>query len=185
MTSIVVHGVTIPIGKGFERTYTLTITRSTQVTQGNVVSRLPPAAPFGQTLPTVNTSSSSSTRTTGLDGHGGMDSEATIDAKEVLVDELTVRFREPSTAGPISQLEDGSSTTSSRVQNVAPGVNVQWSDRLVSAGNTPLASGRNTPILLDGRASPLSSGRTTPDIGGAGAASAPRGALASPLKSPV
>lgn len=44
LTSIVVHGITIPVGKGFQRARTLTQTRSITglVGDGNNVSRLPP-----------------------------------------------------------------------------------------------------------------------------------------------
>lgn len=55
MTSIIVHGVTIPIGKSLHAT-TLTITRSTGATDANLVSRLPPAVPIGMPNPAVNKS---------------------------------------------------------------------------------------------------------------------------------
>lgn len=45
MTSVVVHGITIPIGKGFQRvrTYTIPTSRTSGSGSGNNVSRLPPA----------------------------------------------------------------------------------------------------------------------------------------------
>ncbi|WWC66335.1 uncharacterized protein I206_100236 [Kwoniella pini CBS 10737] len=44
LTSVLVHGVTIPIGKGFQRARTMTISRSSTGinSQNNLVSRLPP-----------------------------------------------------------------------------------------------------------------------------------------------
>ena len=51
LTSVIVHGITIPFGKGFQRARTLTITRSLVRSQskstGNDVSRLPPPVPVG------------------------------------------------------------------------------------------------------------------------------------------
>ncbi|ORY33688.1 Sodium/hydrogen exchanger family-domain-containing protein [Naematelia encephala] len=48
-TSVIVHGVTIPLGKGFQRVRTLTITRSQSASFADTarVSRLPPALPIG------------------------------------------------------------------------------------------------------------------------------------------
>jgi hypothetical protein len=48
LTSVVVHGVTIPIGKGLGRTFTLT--RSTGASGNNLISRLPPPLPIGGQL---------------------------------------------------------------------------------------------------------------------------------------
>jgi NhaP-type Na+/H+ or K+/H+ antiporter len=46
-TSIVVHGITIPIGKGFQNVRSLTLTRSQTDTAADRVSRLPAPLPFG------------------------------------------------------------------------------------------------------------------------------------------
>lgn len=46
MTSVVVHGVTIPLGKGFQRAATITLSRTS--TAADLVGvRLPPAVPVG------------------------------------------------------------------------------------------------------------------------------------------
>lgn len=49
LTSIIVHGITIPIGKGFHSvsTRTFTLSRSQTQTQPDNVSRLPAPLPFG------------------------------------------------------------------------------------------------------------------------------------------
>ncbi|TXT11265.1 hypothetical protein VHUM_02016 [Vanrija humicola] len=46
MTSVVVHGVTIPLGKGFQRAATITLSR-TSTAADLVGARLPPAVPVG------------------------------------------------------------------------------------------------------------------------------------------
>lgn len=48
LTSVIVHGVTIPIGKSMQHTLTLTRTKS----GSQFISRLPPPVPFGGALPT-------------------------------------------------------------------------------------------------------------------------------------
>lgn len=167
MTSIIVHGITIPIGKGFHRT--LTVTRSSQTTGTTTVSRLPPAVPIGQVLPTqrmADGSESTSTRVAVSEGRDASDSKA--DGKVMVGDEPVVRFQVPSDGGVIisHQREDGDSKPPSRVSSFGPASGLQWSERAGSS-NTPSASGRNTPILVDNRATPMSSGRTTPDNAGA------------------
>lgn len=47
LTSVIVHGITIPIGKGFNHARTLTLTFSTGAPTNNLVSRLPAPVPFG------------------------------------------------------------------------------------------------------------------------------------------
>ncbi|WVR05954.1 hypothetical protein IAU60_002981 [Kwoniella sp. DSM 27419] len=60
LTSVVVHGVTVPLGKGFQRAKTITMTRSsTGRTDGNVVSRLPP--PVGALIPGMGSGSNETT----------------------------------------------------------------------------------------------------------------------------
>lgn len=53
LTSVIVHGITIPIGKGFHHARSLTISRSqtANLTGGGGISRLPPA----KSLPTTRT----------------------------------------------------------------------------------------------------------------------------------
>ncbi|EIW72414.1 hypothetical protein TREMEDRAFT_36687 [Tremella mesenterica DSM 1558] len=45
LTSVVIHGITIPVGKGFQRARTSTLSRS-QTTTAGIVSRLPPPVPL-------------------------------------------------------------------------------------------------------------------------------------------
>lgn len=48
LTSVIVHGITIPIGKGFQNARSLTLTRSvTGLTGADRISRLPAPLPFG------------------------------------------------------------------------------------------------------------------------------------------
>ncbi|ORX36017.1 Sodium/hydrogen exchanger family-domain-containing protein [Kockovaella imperatae] len=46
-TSIVVHGITIPVGKGFQRARTITRNTGSRAPSTNEVSRLPPPVPLG------------------------------------------------------------------------------------------------------------------------------------------
>ncbi|EKD05460.1 hypothetical protein A1Q2_00221 [Trichosporon asahii var. asahii CBS 8904] len=55
LTSVIVHGITIPIGKSMQ--HTLTLTRSKSGAQ--FISRLPPPVPFGGALPTHDTNATS------------------------------------------------------------------------------------------------------------------------------
>jgi hypothetical protein len=54
LTSVIVHGITIPVGKGFQHARTLTRSQTaTGLVESGGVSRLPPAVPLGtKTLPT-------------------------------------------------------------------------------------------------------------------------------------
>ncbi|WWC58656.1 uncharacterized protein I303_101200 [Kwoniella dejecticola CBS 10117] len=78
LTSVLVHGVTIPIGKGFQMARTMTISRSstgvTNQSQNNLVSRLPPPVSLPSTPAQTMTMTSTSDNTFSLSkkGENGM-----------------------------------------------------------------------------------------------------------------
>lgn len=91
LTSIIVHGVTIPVGKGFQHARTLTLSRSNTGLMGaNSVSRLPAPVPLppGAALPLASAPSGS------LVGLG----ESPESLPAGTPDATTIRFREPDKA---------------------------------------------------------------------------------------
>jgi len=93
LTSIIVHGVTIPVGKGFQHARTLTMSRSnTGLVGSNTVSRLPTPVPIppGAALPLANARSGNEI--------GMRESSEPLSAGGMAVgvpDTATIRFREP------------------------------------------------------------------------------------------
>ena len=87
LTSIIVHGITIPVGKGFHHAATRTNTqnRSSSNLVGSGVSRLPPAVPLGSK---------------------GMTPAPTIDHRsqdDLPPNSTSIRFEEPTMPSPAAQ----------------------------------------------------------------------------------
>lgn len=121
MTSIVVHGITIPVGKSLNSARTMSVQRSTEAPSADLVSRLPPAVPLGASSLPISQRSDSPTSSL----HKGKAPEPVpISADE------RVRFDLNNT---------GQSGTHSRTGSWGPGV--QWSDKVSNGG-----SGHATPV---------------------------------------
>lgn len=122
MTSIIVHGITIPLGKSLNSARTLTITRSSGATSADLVSRLPPAVPYGaQSSGAIIMSHSRDT--SDVDGSKRPE-HVTISAED------RVRF------------DLGTKTSdSATISRAGSAIGIQWSDRVSNAG-----SGRATPV---------------------------------------
>lgn len=111
LTSIIVHGVTIPLGKGFHRIHTQTLTASRTMQSINQTSRIPtPISNSGATIQRrrpvdTDDTSSESSRTCNIEQDG-----STGDLADGLSSRNTpardmVRFREPDTIAQHSELQ--------------------------------------------------------------------------------
>lgn len=115
LTSVIVHGITIPLGKSMQHTLTLTRTKSSSGRAGQIVSRLPPPVPFGGALPTS-------------------DAVAAPDAKEV----GAANVNAPGTA---QNSRSGTPIGFSRTNTVSQGI--RWGGSTV--GHSVVSSGRTSP----------------------------------------
>lgn len=128
LTSVIVHGITIPFGKGFQRARTLTITRSLVRSQskstGNDVSRLPPPVPVGTArLPASDLDIEANPQTPGIlsrrpsrDGESNGQAIRFADLQRPLNGDVDSPFHTPPQSRPISRR---ASMSPSRAQSEA------------------------------------------------------------------
>lgn len=127
LTSVIVHGITIPIGKSMQHTLTLTRSKS----DAPFISRLPPPVPFGGALPTHDTSAAPDPKEAGARDAGVHDNAT-----------------EAPNSGTATPHGFGSRTTTlsmSRTNTMSQGVH--WGESTV--GHSAPSSGRTSPSNTD------------------------------------
>lgn len=132
LTSIIVHGVTIPVGKGFTFARTLTVTRSTGDPSADLVSRLPPPVAFGDVQPPTkpaDTANNSVADLGAIKATDGSDDRVHFD----LGGQVGRAVQTTTDSAPISR-------------NVSFTPATKWDDGVMGDSRvTPISSGRTTP----------------------------------------